>query len=322
MNSTAGRPQVGLIHRPLAPTRPEFDFVNEIVRHFQITTTFDRLPRSRDDLAALNGLDAVIVFWPYRDLARTEPLHMSRLRTRAVMLEHDAFGDFTTWGSLQGTWKSTFTRHEFELLVCSGVRSEEHFSHLGVQTAVVHKGYSPTRFHDLTMDRAGLCTYGAPYPSRVALQRALRHGRVPLTQITAPYSELNLHLNRSLAMVTTVRGSEPRFGSIGKAIQRARPSTLVRTEPAPEPMMKHFEAAGAGLAVFTDPTRDLAVLGFIEGTNVVTFHDLNDLVDKTRYWLARPDQLRQIGANAGALAATRHTWAHRAAELERAIFSP
>lgn len=143
---------------------------------------------------------------------------------------------------------------------------------------------------------------------------------MPVIQINVPYSELNLELNRSLAMVTTVRGSVARFGSIGNIIQRIRPSTLVRTEPAPEPMMKHFEAAGAGLAVFTDPTPDLHRLGFVDGTNVVTFRSLDDLVDKSRYWLDRPDQLRQIGAAAGILASARHTWAQRAAELERVIF--
>jgi glycosyltransferase involved in cell wall biosynthesis len=135
-----------------------------------------------------------------------------------------------------------------------------------------------------------------------------------------PYPELNAHLNRYAAMVTTTLGAVVRFGRAGRAIERWRPGTVLRYTASPEPMLKFFEAAAAGCAVLTDPTEDFADLGFVDGESVVVCEDLDDMVEKSRWYADRVDSLRRIGAAAAELCRTRHRWSDRAADVERVVF--
>lgn len=312
--------RVALIRRPAANPRPEDDFISAIIERISPELVWDRLPAGPDDLAQLASMDATIVFWPYRWLAQAPALGLGALPGRAVMLEQDAFGDFTSWGRLQGTWAATFDRHGFDLLVCSGQASVQHFSRLGVQAALVHKGVSLERFGDLGLPRGGFCSYGTDYTSRIILRRKLSKARLQVDGVVSPYPELNRQLNRYLAMVTTVRGTRVMFGSAGRLVERVRQGTLVHQESAPEPMMKVFEAAAAGCAVITDGVRDFELLGFEDGTNIITFDDLDQCVERVRHYASRQDELIAIGTAAAELVKTRHGWNHRARELELAIF--
>jgi spore maturation protein CgeB len=84
-------------------------------------------------------------------------------------------------------------------------------------------------------------------------------------------------------------------------------------------MLKLFESAASGCATFCDWTPDLDYLGFVDGENIIVFRDFDELVEKARYYLAQPDELRRIGSNGAALALERHTWKHRAIELRQVL---
>lgn len=314
------RRRVAVIRRPPGHPRPEDDFIDAVLERCSPELVWDHLPQGQSDLEQLAAMDSTIVFWPYRLLVQAPDLGLGALRGRAVMIEHDAFGDYTSWGALQGTWPTTFGRHGFDLLVCSGLASVQHFERLGVPVALVHKGVATERFHDLGGPREGFCTYGTDYTSRVILKRKLRAARLPVEQFAAPYHELNGQLNRYAAMVTTVRGTSVKYGQVGRLVERVRRGTFVQQEPAPEPMMKIFESTAAGCAVFTDAVPDLPLLGFEDGRNIISFDTIDECVERVRHYLQRPDELAAIGEAAAALVGARHSWRSRAADLEAAIF--
>ena len=312
--------RVALIRRPVSQPRAEDDYLAAIIERLEPELILERLPTEDRDMASLRTMDAVLVFWPYRWLLDAPPLGFGSLNGRTVMLEHDGFGDFTWWFGLQGTWATTFRRHGFDLMVVSGARSLAHFENSGIDTALVHKGASLDRFHDLAQQRSGFCTFGTDYTSRLIMQRKLRRARLKVSRIAPEYSELNDQLNQFAAMVTTMRGTQVRFGSLGRVGERLRRGTFVLQESAPEPMMKVFEGAAAGCAVVTDSVVDLPALGFVDGENIITFDDLDQCVEKVRHYARYRDDLERIGAAAAALVERRHSWRQRAAYLEAAIF--
>lgn len=307
---------VALITRPFERDRFERDLVEAFARQPQTTVVdFDSWQSRR--LAELPpDCATAIVFIPFKYMEAAEPIDWHGFSGQRVMLDHDSFHDFTTWGGpLNGRWTHEFFRQKFDSLVCSGLISRDHFESQGIPCQVMHKGFTPSRFYDLNNERSGLCSYGSPYRSRMAMLRQMRTARVGVSYIQSSYGALNVSLNQFAGFLTTVRGSTVRFGRTGRAIERYRPGTCLRYEDAPEPMAKHFEAAATGCAVFTDQTNDLAYLGFRDGESVVAFSNFDDLIDRARFYLVRPDLLRDIGRRSASLCRVRHTWDVRIRDL-------
>lgn len=147
--------RVALIRRPSGRPRPEDDFTDAIVERFVPDVVFEQLPTEPGDIDSLREMDAVIVFWPDRCLLETDPLGFEQLAGRIAKLEHDAFGNFTTWGTrLHESWATTFHRHGFDVLVCNGHIRFEQFTQLGIETMLVYKGVSTDRFCDFGRVRA------------------------------------------------------------------------------------------------------------------------------------------------------------------------
>ena len=304
---------------PVDRDRYELGFSEAVCSQFDVTA-LRPLEFAEWRPGSLDEYEVVFVYRRFAELEAAPSIEWGDYRGRRVMVDHDAFHDFTSWSDRPGRWRAAFARHGFDTLVCSGVRSYEHFTSHGIDTILLHKAVDPRRFTELGLDRAGLCFFGSPYRSRGALLRHLDAARLAVDRRTAPYAELNAVLNEYLGLVTTVRGADVRFGRLGRAVERVRPGTVLRYEPAAEPMAKHFEAAAAGCAVITDWTPDLEPLGFVEGESVISFADFDEMVDRVRHYSDRPDDLRRIGAAAAQLCRERHTWQHRAVELEKALF--
>lgn len=301
--------------------RYENDFVAALESELP-ATVMDAAQMSNDEFDP-DAFDCVIVFRRRRNLETETELEQQASWHRPaglrVMLDFDAFHDFTTWGGDAGSVERVLKAHRFDALACSGMSSVDHFTDLGFDTILIHKAYEPTRFFDLDKERHGYCTFGSPYRSRLAMVARLHAGRVPFGQFQCPYDDLNSELNRYLGLLTTVQGATVRGGKVGRAIERYRPGTLLNLQAAAEPMAKHFEAAAAGCAVLTDYTKDLDVLGFVDGTSVITYTSFDDLVERGRHYLSNPDDLRSIGQEGSRLCRERHTWSHRVASLRDAI---
>jgi spore maturation protein CgeB len=82
--------------------------------------------------------------------------------------------------------------------------------------------------------------------------------------------------------------------------------------------MRLYEATGVGSLLLTDQGSNLAEL-FEPGREVVTYADVNDLVEKARYYLAHEDERRAIAAAGQARTLRDHTYELRMRELAQIL---
>ena len=137
--------------------------------------------------------------------------------------------------------------------------------------------------------------------------------------INVDYSELNGVLNRHAAVLICNMTSTVRLGALGKVAERLRPGSALNLETAPEPMVKNFESLASGTCVFMDCFPESDELGFVDGENCVTYADFDELNDKLRHFLSRPDEMADIGRAGAELARERHTWEHRSVRFRELI---
>lgn len=268
-------------------------------------------------LPALADYDVVIVFVRFAELAAGQRVEWGDFQGLRVLMDHDSFQDYGGWpGSpYEGRWTEILHRDAFDLIVVSGMKSRQHFESRGFRAEVVYKGYSPVDFHDLRLHRSGLGHFGSLYPARQKMLRTLkRHGH-HVVQVAAPYSALNWELNQLTAVLVCNLGSRPSHARLTRLVGRYMPGSLITTVDAPEPMLKNFEAAAAGCAVFMDYTPDLEVLGFVDSVNAIIYHDLDELVSRLDGSRDEPLPYALIGERAAQLCRERHTWEKRARAL-------
>jgi len=163
--------------------------------------------------------------------------------------------------------------------VASGADVAERLREQGVAAAWVPKGYDERYFYDEGQARAGVCTYGTAYPSRQAMARHLRRRGLQPAQLVAYLGlghELNMYLGR---VVCNLDGRYPP-GLPGKVLRRLAPGAFFRPRPGFEPMIKNFEAAAAGCAVFADSITEFETLGFVDGDTIVTYRTFPELADR------------------------------------------
>lgn len=271
-------------------------------------------------LARAEPFDAVVVFVKYQDLASSPDLDWRGYAGLRVLLEHDALTNYTNFSpERKGTFPVTFDRHGFDLLVTSGNEVAHRLRDEGLHAAWLPKGYDDRVFYNRGGRRAGACTFGTLYPAREALARYLKRREISIAQVAAPYLELGHELNEYLAcVVCNMDGVYPR-GVAGRVIRRIAPGAAVRVRPGLEPMIKNFEAAAAGCAVFTDWNSDLEALGFFDRETAIFYRSFDELAERLPELLGEPEVLRATGERASKLCSERHTWAHRAQDLNALI---
>ena len=265
------------------------------------------------------GYGAIVVFLTFAELHAANPLDWHGFDGLRVMYDHDALLNYAKLGSFRGAWTSTLARHCFDLLVCTGLRTAEMLTADGIRAAWVPKGYDPRRFNDLGLTREGLCTFGSRYPARAAMVSHLRKHEVPLDEFRVPYEDLNERLNHYAACLICNFDGRYRFGRIGGRLARVHHGAparfLLRPRPGFETMLKNYESAASGCAVFCDSLPELSALGFLDGDTVILYETFDELVDQVRAYEQDLDALRAIGQRGAALCLSRHTWTHRAGEL-------
>lgn len=287
---------------------------DRIERHILDTATWQLPP--------LADYDAVIFFVRFRELMERPSLPWDGYPGLKVLLDQDSFMDFCGWhgrSPYEGRWTETFRDLGFDLLICTGQRSAEHFTDRGLAAEVLHKAYDERYFHPLSEDRSGICHYGSPYAARMKMLKAVRKAGIIVDDVRAPYTQLNGMLNAHQSVLICNMTSVIPFGRNGARIEYRIPGSILRVQPAPEPMIKNFEAMGAGCCVFTDPSPDDAQLGFVDGETCITYFGFNDLVDRLRYYEARPDAVAAIGQRGAELVRNRHTWTNRGVELREVL---
>jgi glycosyltransferase involved in cell wall biosynthesis len=276
-------------------------------------------PPRIDRISDYRSLDAIVIFSRYRRLLVAEPMDWRGYDGPRIQLEHDAHTDLAAEGPWPGTWAETFRRHDFDHLIVSGVRLVEHFEAQGVPTSWLAKGFDSELFMDLGRERDGIAHYGTLYRSRRAMLRALERAGTPILHMDIPYEELNDALNGRAGMVVCTFGSRVRWGKLGRAIERRWPGAALELGDEIEPMIKTFEIAGAGCAPLLVRTPDLELLGIADGETALLWSDFDELADIVREVQHECERLRAIGSAASELAHARHTWRHRATELQQII---
>ncbi len=298
---------------------PEADWVEAIVASGGVTPMY---VEDSWELPSNDSYDAVVFFVRFRELMQRDRLSWARFDGLRVLLDHDAFHDYGGWWDSPyiGQWRLHTRRLGFDLLVVSGDLSREHFVDLGFNCETIYKGYSSQRFFDLNKPReVDSLHYGSAYRARSAMIRRVRSAGIRVVSVEVPYEQLNAVLNEHLTALVCNMPSALRGGTLGRAVNKVLPGAALRYGPAPEPMLKNFETIAAGCAVFMDDAPDFPHLGLVDGATAIIYEDFDELVDKLRFWLPREDDLRRIGAAAARLAAGRHTWQHRAKQLQAVI---
>ena len=64
---------------------------------------------------------------------------------------------------------------------------------------------------------------------------------------------------------------------------------------------------------------EMEELGFADGKTMVAYGTLEELAEKLKWYAREPQTLRDIGHNALELVRKRHTWEHRAKQIEELI---
>lgn len=284
----------------------------------KIVLVDDGWPKSIDDIPDARSYDACVWFVRFRELVRQAAFDWKDYAGCRVMYEWDAHANYHTMLNPVwiGRWPAEFRRHRFDVLVTTGKRCQELLEADGVPSYWLPKGFDRDLFFDREEERRGVCYFGDKYCSRRAMLHYLRSRAVEVEDVTSKYDELNGRLNRHLACLVCNMGGTVR-GGLFRVANRIWPSRGVMLEPGIEPMQKNFEVAAAGCAPVFDWIEELSDLGFREGETMIAYRSFPELLEKLRHYESRPDELRRIGTNAGKLAAERHSWDHRAGQLDR-----
>jgi spore maturation protein CgeB len=96
------------------------------------------------------------------------------------------------------------------------------------------------------------------------------------------------------------------FATAGDSHRSARRLTHLR--------LREFEAPMSGALYLTEHQEELAEY-FTPGSEVLTYQDREDLLDKARHYLAHQEQAERVRRAGFERARREHTWQHRFAEL-------
>jgi hypothetical protein len=310
-----------LVTHPYAEPSNELSQIASLVGH---DGAVERFVLGDDEwrLPQLQRYAAVVMFVRFRELMERSDLGWGYFAGPKVLLDQDSFMDFCGWygqSPYEGRWTSVMSTLGFDAILCTGIRSAQHFAERGIRAATLHKGYDEKFFYQEGLERLGLCHYGSPYAARRVMLNRLRRSGIAVAEVRAPYTSLGPCLNRYAGVVICNMTSTVRGGRIGASIEHRFPGALLRVQPAPEPMIKNFEAMGAGCCVFMDRTPDDESLGFVDGETCVLYSDLDELTVKIREYQEDPTRMAAIGERAHALVRSRHTWLHRGVEFRRLL---
>ncbi len=308
-----------LLGRRVHATRAESGFYRALARRFSLTVSYceDGWPERAADVPDYRRYDAWIWWVPFRRLIERSPFDWQDFPGLRVMYDPDVHANYHRMVPSEwiGLWPAEFRRQRFDLLVATGRETCDRLLADGVNAGWLPKAYDPERFFDQGGRRAGVCFFGARYLAREVMLQRLQRAGVAYEGLTCRYEQLNHDLNRFRgALICNLEGTVRRGFSRLLHGPLSRWATSIR--PGFEPMLKNFEVAGAGCAPIADWIDELSELGFIDGESLVAYRSFDGLIDRLRHYADHPDGLDRIGARAGELARERHTWDHRATQLE------
>lgn len=299
-------------------------FYDALERRFDLRVHFveDFWPTSIKQFHNYEKFDACIWYVRFRELMDKPAFDWDDFKGLRVMYDEDAHQNFhfmVGQGLYLGKWPVVSKRQDFHMMICTGRQTRDALLTEGVNAYWLPKAYDPSRLFDMKLERDGIGCFGALYGSRKAMLHYLKRKKIEFDYFRCSDEGLNNELNKYIGCLICNMGGKVRSGFWGM-VNHFYPSFGIDLTPGFEPMLKNFEVAGAGCAPIADWIDELEELGFEDGRTMISYHSFQELTDKLRYYQKDPDLMRKIGNQASLLARERHTWDHRAEELENFLF--
>jgi hypothetical protein len=276
-------------------------------------------PAHLDEIADARRFDAIIWKPKFRLLATRTAFDWRGYDGLRVLYDLDTIQNYSTivGSTYLGAWPRVFAQHRFDLLVSTGRELTWRLCDDGVPTVWVPKGFDSARITPGPTERAETaCTYGDAYVVRKRMMRALAGAGLSIPRIACPYDALPSQLHRFAACIICnmdLVGAD----RLPLRVLEHLPAALPLERCGLEPMIKNFEAAGAGCTPVCDAIPELEALGFVHGQTMLAYRSFREL----RTLLADTDktEFARIGQAAAALVHKQHTWRHRAGSLEQEL---
>ncbi len=280
----------------------------------------DGWPLKISDIQEYNEYAACIWFVRFRELILKPDIDWCDYKGIRIMYDWDVHANYHQMigGKYLGMWPNVFRRNNFHLLITTGKECKNLLKKDNIPAYWLPKAYGKSLFLDLGGDREGISHFGNPYLARRAMMEYLKKEKIKFTHFKCVHKELNTELNKYLGcLVCNMSGVFTPV--IGRLINKAFPYRGINLEHGIEAMQKNFEVAASGCAPIIDWIEELDDLGFEDGKTAVIYNSFDELTEKLKYYEQHPQALRTIGKNAAQLATEKHTWNHRALELEKVI---
>lgn len=269
------------ITEPEDKIRNESNLVDHIGKSRNITVHHAH-PHQDPIPSDARNYDAIIVFIKFRNLARADSINWKGYDGIKILYDHDTINNFSKFidGNTPFEWNHQYERHNFDAIIVTSSHAADRFNNQGLNAYWLPKSYDSDRFFDLNSCRNGLCTFGSLYRSRAALKRKLSASRIDFNYITTRYENLNQELNKYKACMICNMPAVVPYGRLGRLFEKLLPGSIVRPTAGHEVFIKNLEAAGAGCIQICDFNSDLLKLGFMDGHNCMTYHTLDELIEK------------------------------------------
>jgi hypothetical protein len=292
-----------------------------------------------------NDFDCLIVFLRFANLCKEDNL-FAGIRLPIIMLEHDAWMNFSAKNPYFGKWSDYLSKNKIDEIAVSGIHAYERLREEGFRSFYLPKG-TPGHFLQHPNSYSGfVCMFGnticwpGTYEPRTDLFDAIKplgfleklewklgsRPRMVKTReiasfLSAPPSRLGPTLARMHQCLPRGAGRLPihrlRFGHREMPeMLRLYSASVICDTGMHEPMMKHFEISGLGLAPIRDDEAkdELEALGYRDRESMILYSNAENLFEKLRHYAGNEDRLRPIQEKAREVARL-NTWEIRAKTL-------
>jgi len=210
----------------------------------------------------------------------------------------------------------------YDYIFCQGTEAVEIFAHAGIRGARwLPMACAPDYHHPVECTSAERKKYGSDivfvgsyYPDRAALFEKLVDFNIAVWGPGWGALDRNSPLRRCIRGAHTTPDEWLKIYSSSKIILATHYKDPHNRLPVYQASPRIFEALACRAFVLCDDQRDVFSL-FRDGEDLVRFFDLSDLVNKSKHYLAHPEERDKIAGKGNSSVLKNHTYVHRIREL-------
>ncbi|MBI5094606.1 MAG: glycosyltransferase [Candidatus Hydrogenedentes bacterium] len=308
----------------------ENSFVTAVV---QVSPEMDVFPAGPDygkAMAAIrdrqNDYDCLITFLRFSNICERSDF-FDGVRLPTIMLEHDAWMNFSDRNPYYRKYSEYLSRERVDAIVVSSLFVQERLEQEGHRCIYLPKGAPASFLHQPNSYSGFTCVFGSTicFPGTYEIRKSVYDAVKEISFLDKVGFKLGSRFVRVRQRMPRRNGQLPvhrlrfRFRDMPGMLSRYSASIICDAGMS-EPMAKHFEVSALGLVPIRDPEAkvELELLGYKDGKSMIIYEDVDDLVDKLRYYSEHRDALHLLQDSARD-AARANTWEVRAASLRRLV---